>query len=475
MLINPSSLYGGGAVKIDLLSPAINYMAKQQERDAKVDAQLSKYYGDLTKNATSKGMREEDIPAYNKALQDYNNFWLQNQKSILRGDVNLQMQAKKMAQVPFDIASESIGTLNDQKQVAAVLANPEVKDRIDVNVLGTDENGNVPLDPTTNQPIYTGIQAAKQPIYIIGDDGTLQKNPAYKPFDVTQIVFNPKTMSAKEMQDAIDAQIGDLEYDEVQLSKVVDPKDKYTYQVTTQTFLNDDKLRQIGNTASTLYDDKTYAYNFDKKYPKNSWAIQHPTEFNAANEVFKRLYGNDIDNNRELLSALTILAKDKKGTKLDYEPNVGAKINADFFNQVRIETMRKKNKGEDIQTGHVVFDDLPNGQIAGSSYTVKDGMVYDSKGNLAKGKIKIPKQNLPLGMIDLIKRSGTNPLYISSMDATVENGVIQEMSNKFSGSLRREDAVVADQLLSGGKKGKNIVVPQKAPKATGTKTKKKFD
>ena len=475
MLVNPSSLYGGGAVKIDLLSPAINYMARQQERDAKVDAQLTKYYGELTKNATSKGMREEDIPAYNQALQDYNNFWLQNQKAIINGDVNMQMQARKMAQLPFEIASESIGTLNDQKQVAAVLANPEVKERVDISILGTDENGNLPLDPNTNQPIYTGIQAAKQPIYIIGSDGKLAKNPLYKPFDVTQIVFNPKTLSAKEMQDAIDSQIGDLEYDEVELSKVVDPKDKFTYQVTKQTFLSDDKLRQIGNTAATLYDDKTYAYNFDKKYPKNSWAAQHPVEFNAANEVFKKLYGNDIDNNRELLSALTILAKDKKGTKLDYEPNTGARINADFFNQVRLETMRRKNKGEDIQTGHVVFDEIPNGQIAGTNYTVKDGMVYDSKGNLATGKIKIPKQNLPLSMMDLIKRSGTNPIYISSMDAEISNGVIQTMSNKFSGSLRREDAVVADQLLSGGKKGKTIVVPQAKQGTTPTKTKKKFD
>ena len=195
MLINPSSLYGGAAVKLDSTDATNYYLNQKAKEDAKVDA-LDKYFSTLTSKANEAGMRDQEKPAFRQAVQNYENFFNQNKAELTRGkNYQLQAQAQQLAKLPFQIAEDSKSALRSAAQFwQTVKSNPDNISRLSDETMGHDEDGNPLIDPVTKGP--TGIPANDEPVWVQDANGNIINNPRYKQMKIQDIVFNPKLLDA---------------------------------------------------------------------------------------------------------------------------------------------------------------------------------------------------------------------------------------------------------------------------------------
>jgi len=115
MINNPASLYGGGAFKVDSTA-AVNYYLKRQAQDQAKEATLDKYFTHLMDKASPTGMRvDKEGEAFQQSLNNAKNYYIQNKKAILGGDVTAQQKYIELTNQPFQIVAASKEALNTAK------------------------------------------------------------------------------------------------------------------------------------------------------------------------------------------------------------------------------------------------------------------------------------------------------------------------------------------------------------------------
>jgi hypothetical protein len=432
----------------------------------------------LTDKASPTGMRTDlDGPAYEKALQDYKDYWTANKNKIVKGDIQTTAEAQRLARIPFTIAAQSKEAMNTAKMASQVGAtNPETKDR------WTDET--VGIDKETGQPImdeqgnYMGLYAHSQPIYIIDDKGQLVQNPKFKNFDLSQVAVNPKVLSGKEMQDYLDNQIADIKPSKIPLGIKQDSKNPMYEYEEYEIKHTPESLKEIGDRASDLYNAKEVKYTFHKNHPFKEWTDQNAGSFLEANNLYKQIYGKDIENEKELYAAIAMQNKNQVQKEVGTPRlNPIASKELDLRYSKKLEQYKKSISPElnaQIDNVPTAFEEIPDGTygkviIKGGYVYGADGKPYTSTGN--SFDVKISKDKIPTGVLDK-RAQGVNINLIDDMDFNVVNGVIQGAKNADAGLITRK-TLLGDQLKKMGVKNTGTIIlnsnkqTQKKPVSSG--------
>lgn len=442
MIVNPSGLYGGGAFKVDTTT-ATNYFLKQKAAEQAQKDALDKYYKETMGKANSKGMRAQDIPVFGQAVQDMQDYYNQNRKAILSGNISAQQEFDQKKRTAFDIADKSIGALNNTKQVYSVIAsNPDAKERIADDTFGVTD-GQPQIDPATGK--YKGLYAASQDVYVKDQNGKIVPNPNYEDFDVTQIQYNPKRLTLKEQQDAIDSTVQHIKPVETEPTVKPDPADKEFNIITTQKVYTPNQLTAMGDVLGNAYDDKTIKYNWKKDHPFKEAKAQSFQQFDAADKLFQSLYGRPIDNDKDYFVATNLLAKSTpQGGETQRVINPSVARQRDLQKQMQLANYQKKLSGktlQDVNDATTGFEMIPDGTYGnaikrGGKFYNADGSLYNS----AQGQndVNISYENIPT---DIQKglASGISPLFFKKggLNLNIVNGVAQVGSNPLTGTISR--------------------------------------
>jgi hypothetical protein len=458
MIVNPAGLYGGGAFKVDTTA-ATNYFLKQKAAEqAKTDA-LDKYYQGVMAKANSKGMREQDIPLFGEAVRDMQDFYIKNKKDILAGNVQKQLEYDQRTRAAFDLAESSVGALNNTKQVyGTIQSNPDAKERIASDTFGKDENGQPLKDAVTGK--YKGLYASSLNVYTRDENGKLIKNPDYQPFDVTQIQYNPKRLSAKEQEDYLNESLKLVEPKDLSVTSV--PKYKGSViDVETKIKGHDkDNLYKIGEIAGGVFDNEGIKYNWKKDHPFKDYNANNATQFEAANKLYKELYGQDIDPNddKQYYKALAMYNRSTPVTKIEEKTNPDRQSAQQFERSKKLSIFNKSLTDEQKDPAKIKtpLDEIPDGQIPGTKLIVKGGFVYDENGKpytspQDKFDVPLPKNLISTGILEQYQKTGTKPILIDAVQAAVKNGVLQGVTNEYGGVVGRGSFFTTEQRAKGYK------------------------
>lgn len=456
MIYNPAGLYGGGAFKIDTTAAA-NYFLKKQAQDQAQEATLNKYFSTLDDKATDKGVRDQEVSSFYKAKQDYQDFYTKNSKALASGTrPDLTREAQRLAKIPFQIASESRNALANTKIIGQVRAtSKDIGDQYSMETIGIDQTGKPIIDPVTNS--YVGLYANDQPIYTQDDKGQLIKNPNYKAFDLTtDIVLNPKELNGKEMQDFADNQIANVKPTEKPVATKPDPNRKFYDIETIETGYDDTGLKAIGDQMKDLFKDKRINYTWKKQHPFKEWTDQNAAQFTQANDVYKRIYGKDIENDDELYAGIQMANRSGKQVK---ETSVKNEIAFSNWNRSQNEAASKRiaaytkklsDKGEldAVNNAATDFEEILDGTYG--TAVKKGDLWYDASG---KPLTTAPDQpvrisgEIPKGIL-----KGVPPrlqVGVDYMDLHIKDGIVQGAYNDLTKLITRKDLVGAELKAAG--------------------------
>jgi hypothetical protein len=479
MAQNFAGAYGGDvSVPSINLNPLMNYIMKRQAAQEAKEDTLTKYFSTLTDKASSEGVRGQEQPAFFQSLKNAKDFYLQNKDSIVSGR-NPEVAAKyqQLAAVPFTIAATSKGLLADSKAFSSVLVNPEVKSRVTDETLGVDPSTGQPLiDQTTGG--YKGIYAHDQPAFIVNQDGSVGANPKFKKFDLSDMQMNPKEYNAQDLQGLMDKTTTGLNLDEVPAGTTVDPTNKLYNIETIVKQYSPEKLKVIGNNAAQQYQDPSLKYTFEKQHPLKN--IQGEAMYNQANDIFKQVYGKDIENDQEFYTGMVMANKNQKTTETKKVLNPVAEKDLSLQYAKKLENYKKSlSPSDQIEYDRVStpFEEIPSGPIAGTNLRIENGVVLDANNKpytspTGSFDVEIKKDRLPSSLLETYKKAGTDPILIPKVKATIVNGRIQAVNNTLGGLIGR-DQLVSEALGSQGKKFPKMISGGQATQSAPTAPKRK--
>jgi hypothetical protein len=442
----PSELYGGGAFKIDSTAATNYYLAQKAKEEAKVSA-LDKYFNDLSSKMNPAGVRGVDLVAFDKSKKDFQDFFLNNKEAIAKGnnpEINRQFQQLK--ETPFRIVAESKATGAVNKKLDDIRAsNPDLYARIDYKTLGLDEETGQPLiDPKTNS--YTGLVGHDESLYVIGPDGTLQRNPKHKTLELSSIAYNPKLLNVKEMDAVLDEAGQGVDY-KATPTQVKDKTRPFGIIETTTYEMPVDNLKKVGDTAELAFSDPQVKYSWEKTHPYDKW-VKNPAntdQFNKLNAQFNAVYGRDIKDSKDSFVATAILKKNipkppKKDLKIDEDARWMARNEKEYRQKVKLANMRQV-PAQQVNDGNAFDDladsDLRNGiKIRGRVILGADGKPYTSP--VGTKDIQLEYNQIPATVIATLKASGIDPDYLlKGAVVEVKDGKIQNLSNKYVPNVTR--------------------------------------
>ena len=464
MIHNPAGLYGGGAFLVDT-RPILNLVAKKQVQDQAKKTALTKYFTDLTDKATATGIRNQELPAYTQSVDNYKDYWLKNSEDILNGDLAKQMEAQRLAKMPSKIAAESKNLrVTDLDVAKATLGNKDFKDT------WTDQ---------TNE----AWNKHEQPRYIVSGTGEVIENPNHEPLDITTMTFNPKLLSESEMQDKADKQVDDIKPVQLGAPTVQEYKaDPYQQLEVTSFGHNKDNLLAMGQKFKELYKDPSVSFTFNKRHPLDELNNQNLPELSAANKLFKEVYGKDIETNEDLYVAKNMYQKALPKTEQKLVPNTAYRERMQEQKERRLIGIRKAGEAKpavDIDNIELEMDRIAPGTAkttGGAQVQIKNNRIYNLDGtpyNSPKGvqDVIITGNSIPVAVRNAAP-TGETKIATDRVKYSVKNGVPQQVSGDFIGTLSRDYFVPAELKGTGIKKPvtkleetKKIQVPSTPKKA----------
>lgn len=277
--------WAAGAVTFNTQPYAAFYERQMLRKQAKEDA-LENYFKDLGKNVTSAGMRVQDVPVLMQKQKDWQQFYLQNKAAILNPKLdNGDAYSRYMSgfQDQLALTSESKSEAKKDQELARLRFNPEAKHIFDdPNFIKDKELDNLP----------------------IGD-------PKRKRFDLLTAALPPKPIGVKELEAYNKYLTGKIQFDKI--PGETENIGGFKTRTPIYTQFSPKSQRQIGANAAAAFDtDKTWRNEAVKFFDKIS---NDPIELDRYNQVFKSLYGNDIDSAREAWMAKGIVDNNMKATE----------------------------------------------------------------------------------------------------------------------------------------------------------------
>ena len=475
---NPSNMFGGSNVVFNY-TPMMNFLAKKQAQRQATETATKKYFQSLTAKATSTGMRGDDIPAFDQALKNYQNFVTSNMDALAGGgNPNVIAQANELARMPFSIASQSKAAYDEAKRVDAlsVSKSDEYARWSDQTTGKNSKTGETILDANGNP---TGLVAFSQPIYTIDASGAVVPNPEFKPFNSIDVVVNPKRLTPKEMDDLMGGIAADVKPDQYEYKVDPHPTSKTTRVEYTVGTYTPAQLKKVETQARNLYNDNQIRYNFEVNHPFDDWKKGNEDQFNQLNAAYQKVNpGKNIEDDDDLFAAMAIYRKDQVVKSVPQDVADWDKQNKIQNNQrlqaIAYSAMLNKKVDQQYVNTRNVFDSFSGytGKTAsGKDIKIVDGKVYDASGAPYTGSdITVPNGNIPATFFVALKGAKAgDPDFIKGVNLTVNNGVIQGVQNPYTGQITREGMKLMQDITDKEGKGQQLIW---GPVSTQTPAKK---
>lgn len=429
-LINDPRLFSGGAVKFDS-SPTVNFFAKlQAQRQAKADA-IDEYVRNLNTKITSTGVRNVDLPALNAMRNDWMKFWVQNKNRIDK-DPMARAEFDAMGQQILNFAQESKSKEEAKKPFVGIM---------------TDPNKAKSLRPES----FGMVQSHDLPLMIQDENGAWTRNQNRKDIDYNSKLFKDPEFdfgkAAKEWGG------------EMKPQTFVDLKNPETDKQTGLVFFkakdifSPEQQKNYGiNAARNVLDDE------DKlDYYKNRIANIDKKEYLALNELYKSVFGGDIEDRPERLAAAeavnyakNYVSGEKLIPKADYE-----RRNQDAINKIYIQNrlIQDRQNSRDAEDDANEFDRLPSSL----GFNNVGGVVYDNSGTQTySGDIPIRGSDIPEQTRAMLKSGGVEILSVAPYKLKVTNGVVMAIADESGKRIVASRSDMANGQKKWGKRGVQV-------------------
>lgn len=284
---NDQRLYSGGDVLLNQ-QPHIqlyaNLMARKQARD---DA-YEEYIRNLNKGINGAGVRNQDRPAFDQKLADWQKFGIDHANEIKNTKNGADIKFMQGYQDLQNLVGESKTEEEKKKPIVEMMLDPAKRDRLN------------------NDDVINSIHSHDQPLYVPDANGNLVRNPNRKSIDYTDVSFNPKPFEDdKYFKGLEDVKRSDL------TPTVTRDRKSMTQTVTTNSAFDQDAKNTIATRAVSRYmNDPSFKDYVSKLNPDNY------------NDTFKQNFGRDISNPADLAAAYTLKGMQQKVTTSKLEPDV---------------------------------------------------------------------------------------------------------------------------------------------------------
>lgn len=264
----PGNLYAGGAVIFDS-SPYTNYYLNQQARQKAQEDAMYRYFGEMGKGLTPAGMDAKDIPGLMKRKNEWQDFMMQNRKSIARPGID-QGKAYGEANVRYndmiDYINRSKSKVKNLASLHSILNSPQKSALLnDATQLGI-HHGSLPLD-----------------------------HPDYKEFDPSSIQYNVAPFDNKQIN-SLRNNLLQYKPTEIQAPSVVDIGNRQQ-QITHHYRFNENQLNGIYAQGATQYHTNPSFQNMIDRVKDD------PMAYHSLNETFKEHYNRDILSGEDAATA----------------------------------------------------------------------------------------------------------------------------------------------------------------------------
>lgn len=277
--INPWAV---GAVAFDQ-RPAINFAQQQMARQQAKDSALDNYFKDLNKSVTSAGMRSQDVPALVQKQKEWQQFYIQNKAAIANpkldnGDAYTRYMAGHQDQ---------LGLVNESKEA--------YKQKEQLGKLKFNKDFNHVFD---DPKVLKDIELDDLPI----------GHPDRKALNVSTMATPPKPWGIKENEDFSRYLTQGLPFDEVPGKTEKLPGFKTRTEIIKQ--YSPESQATIGHKAMRAYDtDKNVRLRAEQLQKE---ITANPQRYSELNQIFNKVYKDDIQFPQEALAAQAILDESRR-------------------------------------------------------------------------------------------------------------------------------------------------------------------
>jgi hypothetical protein len=282
-LRNPQDLYNAGAVVFNT-QPYVNFTANLIARKQAKEEAIDSYYQNLNKGINPAGVRTQDVPMFMEKVKGFKEYYNQNKDKIKNPRMDngkAQTEYQTMYQDALNHVQMSKSEEEKKKPLVELLTDPAKRDRIPDRVLEDLHSHDLPL----------------------GD-------PNRKPFDMSSLSFDPKPFD----QTTYLKGFTDIQKSENAPTVSTDPKSLTQTVTKTSTFDDAAKGTIYTRSAGKYASDPSFKELIDKELSK-------PEYFKELNEVFKKNYGDNIENPEDAAAAYTLSALQPSITKVETQPD----------------------------------------------------------------------------------------------------------------------------------------------------------
>lgn len=276
-----TGLYTGGAVTLDS-SPIADMYHQYSMKNIARDEALDDYFRNLNKSINPAGVRNQDIAGLTQKQNEWQQFYQQNKRAIK----NPRMDNGKAFSEYQSRYQDMLNYVQKSKNVTAI----------------SEDLAKARLNPNMG--------------YMFEDDDIVNKiaehdkpltDPTHRAINVQELSIQPKPIDIKEWQAMQKSAAAGLKPSE-EVEKIdVDPTTMDTITTVKKKYSPED-LQAAGNRMKSLYQlDRRVRHSADKN-------LLNAPNVAELNEVYKSVYGKNVETPADLLAAQTIQGLQTEGT-----------------------------------------------------------------------------------------------------------------------------------------------------------------
>lgn len=266
MLINPSTLYSGGNVKLDS-TPYLRIALQERARKDMRGQAIDQYYQKLPETINDKGVRDQEVPLIADIKNKMTETWLNNRDAIKRGDPAATLKMNQLLREGLAITRSSQNATKNNMKLGRIAL-----DKNNQSLLNND--GFVQRHALSDLPV---------------------NHSDYKPLNLTEELANrPFDQQAyvKEIKN-------NFKYGEGIPTITPHPTDKNLEVVTTNPVLDDQTKQSLyASSAYKLHNDVAFQRQLQKDFST-------PEQIAPLNEVSKKVFGHEIKEPEDIAAAYT--------------------------------------------------------------------------------------------------------------------------------------------------------------------------